>query len=87
MGPVKRPAKLDTVQDEDEDGNDDYKKKRNKNNEAVQKSRQKAREKAMETTCRVQKLKNENEKLEERIKLLSNKLTFLKDIFLTHVGE
>lgn len=86
MGPVRRPAQLDRVQDEEEDGNEDYKKKRDRNNEAVKRSRQKAREKANETTGRVQKLKNENEKLEEKIKLLSKELTFLKDIFLAHAG-
>merc|ERR1712038_1345665 len=35
---------------------------------------------------KVSELKQENEMLEERIKLLSKELTFLKDIFLAHAG-
>ena len=68
-------------------GNDDYLSKRARNNEAVKRSREKARQKAKETHDRVTKLKNENEMLEERIKLLSKELTFLKDIFLAHAGK
>lgn len=64
----------------------DYETKRARNNEAVKRSREKARQKAKETHDRVSKLKQENEKLEERIKLLSKELTFLKDIFLAHAG-
>lgn len=65
----------------------DYANKRARNNEAVKRSREKAREKAKQTHERVSKLKQENEKLEERIKLLSKELTFLKDIFLAHAGS
>ena len=68
-------------------GGEDYLSKRARNNEAVKRSREKARQKAKETHDRVTKLKNENEMLEERIKLLSKELTFLKDIFLAHAGE
>ena len=42
--------------------------------------------KAKDTHERVSQLKQENEMLEERIKLLSKELTFLKDIFLAHAG-
>ena len=42
--------------------------------------------KAKDTHSRVSQLKQENEMLEERIKLLSKELTFLKDIFLAHAG-
>ena len=65
----------------------EYQSKRARNNEAVKRSREKARNKAKETTERVNKLKQENERLEERIKLLSKELTFLKDIFLAHAGS
>ena len=68
-------------------GGEDYLSKRARNNEAVKRSREKARQKAKETHDRVTKLKNENEMLEERIKLLSKELTFLKDIFLAHAGK
>jgi hypothetical protein len=33
------------------------------------------------------KLKTENEKLEEKVKLLSKELDFLKNIFMAHAGE
>ncbi len=65
----------------------EYISKRARNNEAVKRSREKARQKAKETHDRVAKLKQENERLEERIKLLSKELTFLKDIFLAHAGK
>jgi len=74
------------VQNHEDEGDEEYFNKRARNNDAVKRSRQKAREKANETNNRVQKLKNENEKLEEKIKLLSKELTFLKDIFLAHAG-
>ena len=60
--------------------------KRARNNEAVKRSREKAREKANETSSKVNNLKNENEKLEEKVKLLSKELDFLKNIFLAHAG-
>jgi len=86
MAPIKRPANLDSGSQNEEEQDEDYLNKRARNNDAVKRSRQKAREKANETNTRVQKLKNENEKLEEKIKLLSKELTFLKDIFLAHAG-
>lgn len=36
---------------------------------------------------RVQKLKTENDMLEEKIKILSKELGFLKDLFLAHAGK
>jgi len=86
MAPIKRPANLENGSQNEEEPDEDYLNKRARNNDAVKRSRQKAREKANETNSRVQKLKNENEKLEEKIKLLSKELTFLKDIFLAHAG-
>ena len=53
----------------------------------MKRSREKAREKAKETTDKVTKLKTENEKLEEKVKLLSKELDFLKNIFLAHAGK
>merc|ERR1711951_222419 len=86
MAPIKRPANLENGSQNEGEPDEDYLNKRARNNDAVKRSRQKAREKANETNSRVQKLKNENEKLEEKIKLLSKELTFLKDIFLAHAG-
>jgi len=65
----------------------EYNVKRAKNNDAVKKSREKTRQKAKETMEKVSALKQENEMLEERIKLLSKELTFLKDIFLAHADS
>ena len=59
----------------------EYQAKRARNNVAVKRSREKAREKAKETTDKVSKLKLENEKLEEKMKLLSIELDFLMNIF------
>ena len=65
----------------------DYSSKRERNNEAVRRSREKARQKAKETQERVTKLRVENEELEERIKLLSKELSFLKDVFMAQTGK
>jgi len=65
----------------------EYSIKRAKNNDAVKKSREKTRQKAKETMEKVSELRQENEMLEERIKLLSKELTFLKDIFMAHAGS
>jgi len=64
-----------------------YTEKRSKNNDAVKKSREKTRMKAKETMEKVSILKQENEMLEERIKLLHKELVFLKDIFMAHAGS
>eukprot|EP00096_Caligus_rogercresseyi_P001902 TRINITY_DN1335_c0_g1_i1.p1 TRINITY_DN1335_c0_g1~~TRINITY_DN1335_c0_g1_i1.p1 ORF type:complete len:118 (+),score=45.43 TRINITY_DN1335_c0_g1_i1:130-483(+) len=71
----------------DEKASPDYLTKRARNNEAVKRSREKSRQKASETHDRVDSLKKENEMLEEKIKLLSKELTFLKDIFMAHAGK
>merc|ERR1711902_417273 len=63
-----------------------YIEKRAKNNDAVKKSREKTKLKAKETLEKVTILKQENEMLEERIKLLHKELVFLKDIFFAHAG-
>merc|ERR1712061_397598 len=65
----------------------EYQIKRQRNNDAVRKSREKAKLQAEQTALRVKKLRQENESLEERLKLLSKELAFLKDIFKTHTGS
>lgn len=57
------------------------------NPQAVKKSRVKSRQRTQETMERVQKLKTENDMLEEKIKILSKELGFLKDLFLAHAGK
>ena len=81
MSPTRKPSKSE------EPDKTDYLAKRSRNNEAVRRSREKARMKAKDTHERVSQLKQENEMLEERIKLLTKELTFLKDIFLAHAGN
>jgi len=61
-----------------------YVEKRKKNNDAVKKFREKIRLKTKDTIEKVSTLKQENEMLEERIKLLNKELVFLKDIFFAH---
>merc|ERR1712061_188355 len=65
----------------------EYQIKRQRNNDAVRKSREKAKLQAEQIAQRVKKLRQENESLEERLKLLSKELAFLKDIFKTHTGS
>lgn len=55
--------------------------------QAVKKSRVKSRQRTQETMERVHKLKTENDMLEEKIKILSKELGFLKDLFLAHAGR
>jgi len=81
MSPTRKSIKNDN------EDKTDYLAKRSRNNEAVRRSREKARMKAKETNDRVSQLKQENEMLEERIKLLTKELTFLKDIFLAHADS
>jgi len=64
-----------------------YDNKRAKNNEAVKKSREKTKAKAQETVEKVNSLRRDNEILEERIKILSKELIFLKDIFMAHASS
>lgn len=51
---------------------------------AVKKSRLKSKQKAQDTLQRVTQLKEENERLEAKIKLLTKELSVLKDLFLEH---
>jgi len=66
---------------------DEYKKRRERNNMAVKKSRTKSKLRTQETMQKVTALKEENERLEQKVKLLSKELSFLKDLFLTHANS
>jgi len=63
---------------------DEYKKRRERNNQAVKKSRNKSKARTQETMQRVNELKEENERLETKVKILTKELSFLKDLFLAH---
>ncbi|XKL66425.1 hypothetical protein PGB90_009845 [Kerria lacca] len=82
-----RTSRAKCIQQDAESSEEDYRKKRDKNNQAVKKSRVKSRLRTQETMERVQKLKTENDMLEEKIKILSKELGFLKDLFLAHAGS
>ncbi|KZC14083.1 PREDICTED: CCAAT/enhancer-binding protein gamma [Dufourea novaeangliae] len=71
---------------EDEDG-EDYRRRRDRNNQAVKRSRVKSKLRTQQTLERVNQLKTENELLEEKIKMLTKELGFLKDLFLAHAGS
>lgn len=63
---------------------EEYRQRRERNNLAVKKSRMRSKQKALDTQQRVNELKEENERLEAKIKLLSKELSVLKDLFLEH---
>uniref|UniRef100_A0A8C9V2I1 CCAAT/enhancer-binding protein gamma n=1 Tax=Scleropages formosus TaxID=113540 RepID=A0A8C9V2I1_SCLFO len=63
---------------------EEYRQRRERNNLAVKKSRMRSKQKALDTQQRVNELKEENERLEAKIRLLSKELSVLKDLFLEH---
>ncbi|XP_061199946.1 CCAAT/enhancer-binding protein gamma-like [Neopsephotus bourkii] len=62
----------------------EYRQRRERNNIAVKKSRLKSKQKAQDMLQKVNQLKDENERLEAKIKLLTKELSVLKDLFLEH---
>ncbi|XP_060693898.1 CCAAT/enhancer-binding protein gamma [Hemiscyllium ocellatum] len=80
MAPSKQSKKSASYNKESEE----YRQRRERNNMAVRKSRLKSKQKAQDTQQRVNELKEENERLEAKIKLLSKELSVLKDLFLEH---
>ncbi|XP_069758097.1 CCAAT/enhancer-binding protein gamma isoform X2 [Narcine bancroftii] len=80
MAPSK-PSKKNASHNKE---SDEYRQRRERNNLAVRKSRLKSKQKARDTQQRVDELKEENERLEAKIKLLTKELSVLKDLFLEH---
>ncbi|XP_043267538.1 CCAAT/enhancer-binding protein gamma-like [Venturia canescens] len=78
--------KKKTIISEEED-DEDYRRRRDRNNQAVKRSRVKSKMRTQQTLERVNQLKTENELLEEKIKMLTKELGFLKDLFLAHAGS
>ena len=64
-----------------------YEIRRQRNNDAVRKSRAKAREKSQQVSQCIKLLRNENDSLEEKKKLLREKLAMLKEMFLAYNGS
>lgn len=79
-GTQAKRTKLDKMSDE-------YTKRRERNNIAVRKSREKSRAKAKETQQQVNKLRTENEVLEQKVQILQKELSVLKELFLCHAGS
>ncbi|RVE51800.1 hypothetical protein evm_003603 [Chilo suppressalis] len=84
MPPVKHGRRGPSDADDEDD---DYRRRRNRNNEAVKKSRYKSKQRTQETFTRVNKLKAENQMLEEKVKTLTKELQFLKELFLAHASN
>lgn len=82
----KENSKRKKQMEEEEGDNEDYRKRRDRNNLAVKRSRVKSKLRTQQTLERVNQLKTENELLEEKIKMLTKELGFLKDLFIAHAG-
>ena len=65
----------------------EYEERRQRNNDAVKKSRMKAKEKSEKVSQRIKLLRNENDSLEEKKKLLRKELAMLKEMFLAYNGS
>ncbi|XP_072756665.1 CCAAT/enhancer-binding protein gamma [Anoplolepis gracilipes] len=87
MAPKNKESKHQRKKQIEEEGNEDYRKRRDRNNQAVKRSRVKSKLRTQQTLERVNQLKTENELLEEKIKMLTKELGFLKDLFLAHAGS
>jgi len=66
---------------------DEYRHKRDRNNIAVKKSREKSRQRARETAEKMERLRQENEQLEQRTVELSAELRTLKDLLLARASS
>ena len=75
MPPKKEKMKNDVKIDKGASHRD----KRDRNNEAVRKSRQKTKKLAEERKLRLEHLRQENEALENRIKILAKEIEVLKN--------
>lgn len=65
---------------------EEYRKLRDRNNEAVKKSRTRTKLRTQNTLDKVEKLRGENTKLEDRIEGLKKELELLKELFVSHAG-
>ena len=83
-GKAEPPSRVKARKDIDGSSNDEYIKRRNRNNIAVKKSREKSKQKGEMTLENIERLKEENVKLEERVEVLSKELSVLKKVFMDH---
>ena len=82
-GKAKTPSKVKSKANSAQ-STKDYIKRRNRNNIAVKKSREKSKQKGATTLENIEKLKEENVLLEEKVEVLSKELTVLKKVFMDH---
>ncbi|XP_070166179.1 CCAAT/enhancer-binding protein homolog 2 isoform X2 [Polyergus mexicanus] len=87
MAPKNKENNAKRKKQVEDEGDEDYRKRRDRNNQAVKRSRVKSKLRTQQTLERVNQLKTENELLEEKIKMLTKELGFLKDLFLAHAAE
>ncbi|KAM0731617.1 CCAAT/enhancer-binding protein gamma [Formica fusca] len=87
MAPKNKENNAKRKKQVEDEGDEDYRKRRDRNNQAVKRSRVKSKLRTQQTLERVNQLKTENELLEEKIKMLTKELGFLKDLFLAHAGS
>ncbi|XP_050464130.1 CCAAT/enhancer-binding protein gamma isoform X2 [Cataglyphis hispanica] len=87
MAPKNKENNTKRKKQVEDEGDEDYRKRRDRNNQAVKRSRVKSKLRTQQTLERVNQLKTENELLEEKIKMLTKELGFLKDLFLAHAAE
>lgn len=86
MAPKNKENNSKRKKQMEDEGDEDYRKRRDRNNQAVKRSRVKSKMRTQQTLERVNQLKTENELLEEKIKMLTKELGFLKDLFIAHAG-
>ncbi|XP_031638056.1 CCAAT/enhancer-binding protein gamma [Contarinia nasturtii] len=82
MAPVKKKNAKQVSSGGSDPESEEYLKKRARNNQAVKKSRNKSKQKAEETKERVDNLKNDNQRLSERISEKEKQLNDLKSLFI-----
>jgi len=66
---------------------DEYRQKRDRNNIAVKKSREKSRQRARDTAEKMERLRQENDELEQRTVELAAELRTLKDLLLARASS
>ncbi|XP_014470433.1 PREDICTED: CCAAT/enhancer-binding protein gamma isoform X2 [Dinoponera quadriceps] len=87
MAPKNKENSSNRRKKQEDEDDEDYRKRRDRNNQAVKRSRVKSKLRTEHTQKRVTQLKIENGLLEEKIKMLTKELGFLKDLFLAHTGS
>lgn len=83
---MKTSANISKITITAEKDTEEYRRLRERNNEAVKKSRTKTKMRTQKTLDKVEKLRSENSKLEDKISGLKKELDLLKELFISHAG-